>query len=518
MYSRISSFLKEDLFSLKIQNQIFSKGKVKYIFLVAGIVFIFLWQKNFWDYKQDLSSQYSRNCVTGFNHYWGQKFFYFYYYLDYFPLTTSIEKLEYSRLGAENQLKEHGDSLLMEWNHWSRYGEPNRINMYLPNAWKTGSAENPSIKLTNLIVLFSSLIFLFFAFFIIGYPLLGAMIILILGSNPFILYEHYNNENILGLIVSITILILAFNYLFFSNEKKKLFHYLIPPLISGIIIGFFSTVRSEIISVVACTILIYCFASKVNWKIKLGLITILILSFFLTQILITKHFENKFQETKLMVKKHDGVPFDGMRVNTHPFWHPVFVGLGDFDTKYGFKLHDTVAYKYALPILKEKYHLSFHMKGKYTLQEYYDDKNKYYKKLEEYPQYEAVMKDKVISTIKSDPLWYLNILAKRINLVFADTSPIQIKIGHHAFSLSILNLFFIPVLLLLIWLRQWFYVRLLVFSLPLAASSIIMFATENSTFNSIFHLIFAGIVLSWLIELVLFLLDKKFKFYQKKMY
>lgn len=68
-------------------------------------------------------------------------------------------------------------------------------------------------------------------------------------------------------------------------------------------------------------------------------------------------------------------------------------------------------------------------------------------------------------------------------------------------KLPINGLWVIPFIILFLLWKKWFELKLLVFSFPLATTSILFYSGGDNTFNSIFHLFFVALLLSWIVEL-----------------
>lgn len=432
-----------------------------------------------------------RELTSGFVHDFGKHFLYYFYYQGLFPVATLEEDKEFSKAGSQQLAEERGESLIMEFRHWSRMGENARIFAYLPDAMARGSAEKPTMKLFNALIFVGGLISLFVALYRLGYLLLAALLIVIFSLTPFYLYEVYHNKNIFGLLASVFLLILGLNMRFLFNEVKKA-HYFILPVISGLIIGFFSEIRGEIKVVLISATFIYLFASKLKSHHKVVLILLLLISNIGMQRGIRYYFDVKFKMAAEFVENHGGHVYTGPRMTAHSFWHPVFCGLGDFDKKYGYKWDDVVAYNYGLNIMEKEHGIVLAYSGKYGLDEYYDEDSLYYKKLEEFKEYDKIVKHKVISDIKNDKLWYVGILLKRIERVFNRTLPFN-RAGW----------LFIPVFILLILAKEWQFVYILIASLPLALTPIMIFAKGNATYNSVFPIFALAMIWMWIIRLVM---------------
>ncbi len=423
----------------------------------------------------------SRNGTSGFAPDKAYKFIYFFYYTGFFPLATLNPTPEYSKEGAWKEIKQNGHNLIMEYKHWSRLGENLRIIAYMPDALLNGSPKNPSIKLFNALIFVIALISILFAFKSIGKPVLGSIIALTVNITPFFIFEVYGRNNIFALLGSVLLIIIAINIKLIYQRKLYLkinIGYLIIAIVSGIIVGFFSEIRGEISVVLLSAIIIYFFA-RTSWGNKALLVFLIVFGFVATKNGIEKYFNHKFEQTYKLVEKYGGHPYTGKRIKGHRFWHPVFCGLGDFDTKYGYKWNDTVAYNYAIPVLKKKYGLDLKYDGhKYYLDEYYDKDSLYYKKFDDYDEYEEVIKEKVLSDIKKDPLWYINILIKRIIRIFTVTLPFN--------YMGWITLIFA------FWLlkrKEYGHLILLISSLPLSMTSFVIYSGDYSTYNSFFPII-----------------------------
>lgn len=486
------------------------RWRKKFLFVVA-IFFIIGWQVFFYMHRSSLNHIHGRQDASGFSHHYAQHFIYFYHYLDLFPVTTTYRPLEFSEKGAQKVLQAHGDSLLMEKGHWSRLGESTRLLMYLPKIYLTGSAENPSVLPFNAILFTGTLLAVFCSFYFAGYGLLGFMIVLFFGSNPFLLFETYGNENYFTLMICVTLIVLAVNLRFFFGKNPSNWAFLIS-LLTGAVIGTATTIRSESMVILASGVFIYLtIPSEETWR-KLALSVLLLGSYALVKGSWNYHFDNKYHEAVEVVRNLGGNPYLGDRIKQHTFWHPVYCGLADFDKKYGYSWDDErEAYKYALPILKTKYNIDLAYNNELGLDEYYDVNQKYYKKIELYPEYEEIMKEKVLNNILFDKLWYAEIISHRIWYVFTRTSPVWLGFGAHHIEIPFNGLFALPLLLFLIIRRQWFLVKLIVFSFPLAATSIIIFAKKNITYSTCFHLFAVAILATWLISLLLRTVEKKNK-------
>lgn len=427
-----------------------------------------------------------RNDAVGFEYDKAKHFLYFYYYKGLFPLASLEKEKTFSKEGADYQIKEKGKKLIMEYKHWSRMGENARIFAFLPNAYLNGSPKNPSIKLFNAIIFVLGLIICFSRFHSVKLPLFGAILTILINLTPYYIYEVYFNQNIFHLLTSVLLIVIGINIKLLFNESISRWIFIIA-IITGITISFFTEIRGEVSIILVSAFLIYIFSRSIKFVSKLFLIILLMGPFFITKHTIRTYFNYKFNATYKLVEKYGGHPYTGNSIMSHSIWLPVFCGLGDFDNKYGYEWNDTLAFSYATPILQKKYNYNIKYSGKYHLDNYYDEDHLYYIKFEEIPEFEEIIKDKVLNDIKSDPFWYLSILYKRILKILTRTLP---------FRYIVWILF--PILFFLYKKRYWNFIKLFVVSLPLSINALIFYS--NSCYNSIYPYILLTIFIYFLIK------------------
>ena len=398
------------ILSQNVIDKIILCSKYKKIFFISCVFLLIVLQSLYYFTECKVSPEYRRADATGFNHWWGQEFVYFYYYKGLFPLATTDSSKVFSEKGANSILKNNPQSLRMEWGHWARFGESARIWLYMPYAiWKQTATE-PQIIFANYIVFTISLMMLFIAFWKIKRPFLGIISCLIIGSSPFMVYEIYNNNNVFGLMVAYVIILLSLHLYYFENKaNNKLF---LIALITGLMAGIMHQIRAESLPILISCILVYMLNNDFSFLKRISVVLILLTTFYFTGQSIKNYFDLTFNKTRTVVVDAGGVPFDGGRTLVHPFWHPIYCGLGDYDQKYGHVLHDTDVYNYVLPILRKKSGMQLKYPGRtsYEMAEYYDNDSLYYKKPETIEGFDEVEPE---ATWRKHPkIWrkYLNTL------------------------------------------------------------------------------------------------------------
>ena len=449
------------------------ESKKGILIVVLAIILVNTAFYNFSNYMSLPKIQY-RGDASGFSFSNAKQFAYFHYYTGNFPLASLNNDLQFSEEYARNEIRENGQSLIMEYQHWSRLGENARIWAFLPNSILKGSPETPSIKLFNALVFTLSIIILYLGFWRLKKVLFGLFLVLLINLTPFYLYETYTNQNIFGLLGATFFIILGLNVFSLFKKEKTVINMLLIG-ISGAIIGFFSEFRNEISIIISSLILISLFSKQKNFLMKVVLVSVGLSSFFITKSTIRNYFQQKFKNTITIVEEAGGHPYKWATISGHKTWHPIFCGLGDFDKKYGFEWNDKIAYRYAVPILKHKYGMDIEYSDKYHLDNYYDESKLYYIKFDEIDEYEQIIKDRVLFHITNDPIWYLEIIIKRIVRTMNRTIPIP----YLGWGLFFLVYYFIRK-------RMWNYLYLLIVSLPLSMISIIVYSGRGATYNSVF--------------------------------
>lgn len=469
-----------------------------FLYLLIGFLFIFV---PVYYYVSDISvdSNYRRADATGFNHGWGKEFIYFYYYKGLFPLASADTNKVFSVQGAEASASKRPLDLRMEWGHWSRFGESARIWLYMPYCWLKGSAKNPQITFTVFLLHLLVIQLSHWIFYLINKPFSGVIFNLIFCCTPFMVYEVYCNNNVFGLMSIFSV------FLFLAHlpviVKKVSVRYV---LLIGAVCGFFSAImhniRAESLPMMASCIFIYLTYHQWPWYRRFLPVLFLLSLFFLTDSVIQNYFLVKKNHTTEYVKKVGGVPFEGGATIVHPFWHPIFCGLGDYDKKYHHYLHDTFVYNYALPILRKLHNEEYKYPGKtpYEMNEFYDSTHYYYKKAETLPGFDSIVKQKFLSDVGNDPAWYGGLILSRTRDFFFNLSPLGISLNNLIIPVPFHGIIFFCLIFLVFVNKDFRLLKILLFLTPLASSVILIYSAYNSSYQSIFHYITFALLLDFL--------------------
>jgi hypothetical protein len=470
-------------------------GRRRLAILVVGLTLLVLWQGLFALRPADIDGTFRLRGVTGLAD--EARFVYFFYYLGLYPVATDEDTLEFSAAGARRILRERGNTLVTEWRHTIRTGDLGKVFLYLPDAILKGAPRDLRLRPAHVALFVIALSAVFVAFWASGHVVLGTAIVVFFGSNPFQLYEVYRNEKVFGWPISVTLLVLAIHVRLIVDQGRPTAYRWIAPLLTGALLGTVREVRSEPVAVIAAVVMTYVALARTPWKQRLALVFLLFVAFSIVSVTWRVYWDFKLEEARRTVTEAGGHPYLGPRNLHHQLWHQVWCGLGDFDTKYGYRWDDRVAVAYARPILISKYRVAlpdWDPKSYVYETAFWDTAKKYYKLPYEMPFYYTVLRDKVLHDIVHDPLWYAGILARRVLRIITDTTPVRVAVGSWWLTLPIGGFLIVPLLALLIIARAWMLLKLVGFMVPLSFPALLVYSDQGMTYYSSYHLMTAAIV------------------------
>jgi hypothetical protein len=209
-------------------------------------------------------------------------------------------------------------------------------------------------------------------------------------------------------------------------------------------------------------------------------------------------FDAKFEEARRVVAAA-GHPYDGPRDAIHAVWHPVWCGLGDFDTTHGYQWVDEAAASYAHPILRSVYGLPLpEWNGERWVYpgRFWDSGHRYYQMPYEMPHYSEVLRHKVLGDIASDPAWYGKILARRAWRILTETTPLRIAISRFHLTLPGGGLFAITVIGILAAARSGMLLKIACFPVATSLPAFLIYSGRGMSFYSWYHIVAAAIFVS----------------------
>lgn len=469
--------------------------------LVVGLLSIKSWQYGFLDPKADIDVRWKQSAASGVNQ--EQKFVFFLHHTGLFPLATDAPIRADTKDEALRQLREEMPSLRQDKDATFRTGGGRgRTYLYLWDVWWKGNSLKPRLEPANTVAFTFALMLLWTAFWWMRRTPWGAALVILLGSNPFQLYHLHREEreNIYNWPITTMILLLALNAPLMARKlppRAKWYPYA-AAIASGLVLAGARTIRTDTTPLLLSVFFVCatCTALTRIRRVKVTLTFLVVLG--LANAGALRFLDYKAAQGHELLAKGGGVPYTGPVVHDHIFWHPVFCGLGDYDTKYGYKWDDTVAYRYALPTMT-KLHPDLALRPDEAQTWSYDGRGKYPVMFEEIPPYSDIIRDKVLKDIKSDPWWYADILRKRVRRILTDTTPVAVAYdkAHWEIGGSMLGILCIPLAGFLALTRRWLLLKLQLFSVPLSVGAFMVFSDKGMTYYGCYH-VFGVFVLGYL--------------------
>jgi hypothetical protein len=474
-------------------------GRPRLVVLVAGMVAILAWQAPHLQWPDRIDTRYRSEASHGID--LDDRFVYFLYYLGLYPVASQAEwpPREYSEKGARRLLERAPGSLVMDMRFTFYSGEMGKGLLYLFDAWLKGEPRGPTVRPFHRLVWMVSLLALWTSFWWMRRPFAGGIFIVLFGSSPFALHEIVAEENVHGWPVLCAGLVLALAVPFFGNATPRPALMWLLPVATGIILGSIRTVRTEPTLMILAPPLLYLTARRLRWWRRLALVALLAASFVLTYRAWQAWFHAKEREAKAVLARIGGHPYPGEHFEGHQVWHPVWCGLGDFDTKYGYEWRDEAALEYARPILLERYGIK--------VADPFGPESRFLDAAETYrafpsalPEYERVIREKVLHDITHDPLWYLGILAHRAWRLLDETAPVRAGAAFHHVTIPMHGLVLLPLAALLWRARSRFALKLLLFTLPTCITPLAIYSGDGMSYYALYPIAAAAILLAVLLD------------------
>lgn len=484
------------------------------LFLVVGCTLLLVWQLGFIakagpripaarpSPDGELDARFARSGLQGLYHVDVQRFFYFLYYTGHFPI-SSRRPLAWNREAAEAAL-EDGPFLIMERASYLRTGDLAKIFLLYPDAWLRGTPRGATLFTFNHILGIGSLLAVFVSFSLLDHRLLGSLLALLLGSHPHQLAELYMHNNVFGHAIPVLALALALCApLLLRPAGRRPAAYRFPlvlwlPLLSGAWLATVREVRSEpalaILSV--ATVLVFRVPGAAR---KAALLGALVGAFAATSAAWGQYWERRFEEAYDIVDRAGGETYDGPRNRHHAFWHAIWCGLGDFGGDRGYVWDDREAFRYGIPEVNRLHGTDYRLvEGAYFLADFHTPAHKHRIRPETLPEYSAVLRDRVLSDVRDDPLWYAGILARRTRRLLSEAPPVRLGLGSRTLDLPFSAWLWPPACLVLALLRRWDQLLLLGFLLPASLPALLVYSGAGLAFGSAFHHVLFAMAACWI--------------------
>jgi hypothetical protein len=473
---------------------------VRVVILVVGILAIARWQYRFLTPGAVIPTGPTVTASSGINR--ERQFFYFLYHLDLFPIASDAPAAEDTRGEANRLLHEHPTLLKQDEGSTFRSGDRGRTYLYFVDAWLRKRPLDASVKPTHALAFTAALVGLFYAFWSIRRTAVGALLVVLLGSNPFQLHAVFAEENVFSWPVTTMVAALALQVPLLAKPEKdaRRWYPWFAAVATGVLIGVVRNFRSEPTVILLSAALVYATMTWMARRMRLALVVLMVVSMMLTAAGIRNALEEKFHTAQATVAAVGGSPYDGPREYYHEFWHVIFCGLGDFGKDKGYEWQDSVAYRMVFPKLQAMHPDEVLYPEQIMRKRTYDKAGKYPIFISEIPGYHDIIREKILADIKADPKWYLRILWKRLDRIFDQTTPVGVAFSKASYYTggTLLGWLWLPILALAALTRRWFYAKLLLFSVPLSIAPLFIYSDGGMTCYTTFHAfgVFVMIVLA----------------------
>lgn len=443
-----------------------------FIILIALFLSVIIWQLSFAvQQSPELIDKYKK---TGILHSCGVSFSdpehvftYGLYYWGLFPVFPDRELLPsefqddslfFSKEGAKKIMDVYGNTLRMDIAATFRMG--NVFSLWIPYfvAIFRGSIIDTSFIPFNGFFFVMSLLLLLGVFWVYNRGILGVLLVLILGSYPFQIYSVYFQDNIFSYMISSMIMLSAVLFPMIFDIKFKTSMLFVIVSAAGMISAFAYMLRADCLTVFFPTLLVILLYRRRNLRARLMLLLVFLFFFHGTASMANTFFKYKFNQAKKVVENKGGAPFEGHKMQAHLFWHTIWCGMCDFDDTYKHSWSDYVAEYRVKPILNKIFGRNY---GRLP---YHHSPVDYYLPAFE-PDYDKAMKILVIKDIKESPGWYAGILVKRLDkILFHGLRPRIALSPDKTLFIPGNMVFYLFFFLLLVFIKEWGYVKLIVFS------------------------------------------------------
>lgn len=385
------------------------------------------------------------------------------------------------------------NGLAMEIHDTYRMGD--RGKMYLLWFDSLFSQGNWTYNRANGLFFIVALLIFFVSFWLQGYPFFAILATLFIGSCSFQLYETYDNSNIFCWPINALVLVMGLNAFAITGRLQTLkMKYYVIAMITGIALGFIRQIRPEPIVIAVSVIASYSFMEHISFKSKSLLVLLFCFGLFATIFASNHYLDYLFKKTEAYVVQKGGTPYSGYKRSAHLLWHPIFCGLGDHASALGYRWDDYSAYAYALKELRKKepdLWPSF-KEGLVTkkLSDYFiDDTGPYKRKLEDRDDYEPILRKKILSDFSSHPLVFAKLYLKRFLGAFTHTVGVQLHVPY-LLKLDLNAKGFGFIFFVALWLtlksRDYFLLKVLLFSFPLLTTSLLIHSGLGLQYYSIY--------------------------------
>ena len=324
-------------------------GGRRWLVPIALSAVIAVWQLSFNSASPDPHRPYAMTASMGLCQD-APYFFYFFHHFGVFPVgALEVPGLGPSKQAAADFVAHHGDRLTMDFGwptNTPRFGDYAKLFLFYPDLLLRGDPGHASALPFNELLFIVALLAVFWAFWLEGYGRLGALLVVLVGSDPFQLVETYGRGNIFSIPISVALLALAAHLRFLTGRRGVDGPAWAIAIVSGAALATFREVRAEAGLMAASVLATYLLARAPRAR-RFLLAAVFVLAFALTGHAWTTYWAGRFVRAEQFVARAGGQVFRAPHGTHHAFWHAIACGLGDYGADRGFTWDDRVAFRWA---------------------------------------------------------------------------------------------------------------------------------------------------------------------------
>lgn len=391
----------ESVLALASQRAMLRNRVAAVVFMAVCVGGIVAQQSSFLRLTADPDPYYRNVLNLGASY---QRFFAFFYYFGGFPVNLDRQNTK-TREEAVATLQALGPRLTPESGIYNRAS----IFIFYPDAWMKGRPDTAEMRTGHAVWFTFGLVALFLAMCSAGRPLLGLFSALLVGSDPFQVYElyHVSSSTIFPTVISTGLVIMA-ACVWLSTERMARAPRLSLAIaaLAGVVCALQYEIRLEGVGVVGGALfsLIVCFRHRTLAKV--GMAVAFVAAVWATSAALDRYFAASFERANTVVSQSGGTPAQPGNPYYSTQWWALWSGLGDFDEKYGFLADDRAGisyyYGHGLQVVSERAHRANYLE-----------------------------------TVTSDPLWFGEIMYRRMKRVLTENTPYRLGYGQRHTDLPI---------------------------------------------------------------------------------
>src|SRR2546423_8196911 len=225
----------------------------------------------------------------------------------------------------------------------ARLGDYGKIWLLLPEALCRGPDAATARGPTRTLFL-ASLLATWAAFCAVRRPVMGGIIVLLVGSDPFELFEAYSNNNIFSLPITVALAALAAHARLLLPNPPPMRRLWIWPLAGGMALATIREIRLEPVLIGLSLLGVYLTIHRLPLVQRSALLAVLIATFFATSLAWGMYWNARFAQARRFVLERGGQPLPSTPLRYPNGWHTLLCGLGDFDHTHGFIWSDDPTY------------------------------------------------------------------------------------------------------------------------------------------------------------------------------